>query len=412
MHALNEHLQRENTKDLCYTLQVPENKPWGWKRACNPLWMAKLNFLAHGLILVAPNAVVASVKLKLAIQKLLNEHKCTTSKGHAVADTVDLCDQMIRMLLGQFRSCKDNPETYYRICRKMSAAEKLELDRTLAAMDSNTEQATAVPKGASAENRMVLWQPPQAPAAAAGTGSIFKRILSKQDSETSAPAAAAGTGSIFKRILSKQDSETSVEPSQLPSQPSSSSKPLESMVPLQSSSSSKPFLGMVAGEPCSPSDFSSVAPTPPKKRKSLKGHKEDEKPAAVGRTAKDFLSSSEEDLQTVLTEEVSRSKVPLKKKPAASTKGIQSAKPSPSPKKEVAGCAKKRPASKATAKSSASKPKLKCSFKHRKTASAYSSARALALKQGKSPEEAKKCGQEALAKMSALIDAGVVKENM
>lgn len=242
MQVLHDHLKRENTKDLWHTLQVPDNQQLGWKKACNPLWMAKLNFLVHGLILVAPNGVVASVKLKLAIQKLLADHKCTTSKGHEVNDTVDLCDQMIRVLLGQFRACKDKQEKYYRVCRRMSAAEKSELDKTLAAMDSNIEQEPGSSIGGSAEHRLVVWQPPKA------------------------PAVGTGSDSIIKKILAKQDSDTSAEQSRMLSLPSSSSRPLEGMP----SSGSRPFLGMVAGETWSPSELSSVAPTSAKKQKTMK----------------------------------------------------------------------------------------------------------------------------------------------
>lgn len=99
MTAVKSHLDRHKTKDLQYSLQVPGGKDWGWKKAPIAAWMAKLAPLAHDLVLVAPNGVVGSAKLKLAIQKLLDDHKMTTSDGQDVSDCVTLCDQMMRVLL-------------------------------------------------------------------------------------------------------------------------------------------------------------------------------------------------------------------------------------------------------------------------------------------------------------------------
>ena len=51
----------------------------------------------------------------------------------------------------------------------------------------------------------------------------------------------------------------------------------------------------------------------------------------------------------------------------------------------------------------------KCSFKHRKTSTAYHSAQKLALRQGASKEEAKEAGKKAMQEMAQKIDSGEVK---
>lgn len=53
---------------------------------------------------------------------------------------------------------------------------------------------------------------------------------------------------------------------------------------------------------------------------------------------------------------------------------------------------------------------LKCSFKHRKTSSAYNKAKADAIKAGLSPNSVKERARSALRQMAADIDSGLVKE--
>ena len=51
----------------------------------------------------------------------------------------------------------------------------------------------------------------------------------------------------------------------------------------------------------------------------------------------------------------------------------------------------------------------KCSFKHRKTSSAYHSAKKNALRDGATLEEAKEAGKKAMQEMSHKIESGEVK---
>lgn len=155
MNALDRHLKRSGTKDLLETLEAPDHKPWGWKRALHPAWMIQCSGLACELNKISKNGVISSQKLKLAIQKLLDEHKCTTSKDQAVLDCVDLCDQKIRVMLSQFRKAKDNKDEYFKVCRKLSPREKLKLDEALAALG---QQPAAPEQEIPDEHRMVVFQ--------------------------------------------------------------------------------------------------------------------------------------------------------------------------------------------------------------------------------------------------------------
>lgn len=235
MTVLEGHLSRRKTKDLFASLETPDGKAWGWKRANHAGWMAKSAPLMHGLVQVVPNGVLSSVKLKLAIQKLLDSHKCTTAKGHTIEDCLDLCDQMVRILLQQYRSILDCKDEYYKVCRKLSAEEKNEVDTVLSAMvKPGDEKAQLAPE----ELQMVPWEPPVAKQEASGSSTnIFKRILSKKDSETSAAPSA----------------DLSVAQPLPKSNPSSGSKPVV-------------FGGLLAGDVFSPSQASSAFASPAEKK--------------------------------------------------------------------------------------------------------------------------------------------------
>jgi hypothetical protein len=241
MTVLEDHLTRSKTKDLFASLEIPDGKAWGWKRANHAGWMSKLAALAHGLVQVVPNGVLSSVKLKLAIQKLLDSHKCTTAKGQAVEDCLDLCDQMVRILLQQYRSILDSRDEYYKVCRKLSSDEKLQVDSVLSTMRKpGDDQAQLAPQ----ELQIVPWQPPVAKGADSGSSKdIFKRILSKKDSETSVAPSA--------------DLDVAEPQMQAKSNLSSGSKPLVCG-------------GLLAGDVFSPSQASSAFASPVKKRKRIR----------------------------------------------------------------------------------------------------------------------------------------------
>ena len=411
MNALERHLKRCGSKDLLETLEVPDHKAWGWKRALHPAWMVKCSAMACDLNKISKNGVISSQKLKLAIQKLLDEHKCTTSKDQAVLDCVDLCDQKIRVLLAQFRKAKDNKDEYFKVCRKLSPKEKLKLDEALASLG---QQEVSPEKEAPAEHRMVAFQ------------------NHSQDCNASS-SSMAGLG-IFQRVLSKKDSDTSEV--SLPAPPATS-------VPAQTLAS-KPF--MLVGDPCFASQESSLEATfasdseaafserqskkrdkePPKKEKKSKKRKKhekknvedhekqkkkekQEKTMVKHREAADFLSSGEEAaIGEVLALELPRPRKQqkAKKKPAAASKVLHE-KPDSKKNKGHKGGSKK---DEKEGIAEVEDKKRKSSFKHRKTSSAYHAAKLQAVKAGKSECEAKALGRAAGQKVASEIDAGLLKE--
>ena len=143
------------------------------------------------------------------------------------------------------------------------------------------------------------------------------------------------------------------------------------------------------------------------------------------RKAEDFLSSDEQaNLPELLEQQVSlENKVKKPKKKPASSSGVEKVaekKTSEVAKKTKQKAQKGKVACpKQSAKQSKKKkaPKNneqgepKCTFKHRKTSTAYSAARKAAEKAGETQEQAKEIGRAALRKMSADIDAGLVKEH-
>ena len=154
--ALQCHLNRMHTTDLESSLAVPDRKPWGWKRALNPSWMIALCPLAYDLVKVASNAVLPSKKVKLAIQKLIDQRKVTVKHSkREVVDCIDTCDQMIRIFLSQFRKAKQDKECYLSLARRMTEAEKEKLDEVLAALDLSF-QPEAAPE---AETALVVYNP-------------------------------------------------------------------------------------------------------------------------------------------------------------------------------------------------------------------------------------------------------------
>ena len=75
-----------------------------------------------------------------------------------------------------------------------------------------------------------------------------------------------------------------------------------------------------------------------------------------------------------------------------------------------AACQKKPAAKVKAANPAVPEPKLKCTFKHRKTSSVYAKERKLRLSMGDSPETAKRFARSAMQDTAARIDAGLLKE--
>ena len=125
MKALRADLAHSQDWDLWQKLSHPngQNAFFSWKTAPNPTWMAQCADLMYRFASLAPNGLLLSSKLKVAILKLHYEKKINFSKYHEEV-FADKCDYRIRCLLHQFRSVKQKKEEYYRCMRKASEAEQ------------------------------------------------------------------------------------------------------------------------------------------------------------------------------------------------------------------------------------------------------------------------------------------------
>ena len=114
-----------------------------------------------------------------------------------------------------------------------------------------------------------------------------------------------------------------------------------------------------------------------------------------------LLQDEQEELSMWLLEKVTPPEKKKKKKPSAKKKA--KAKPPAKKNAKTQQKSKEEPEKNAPAA-------LKCSFKHRKTSSAYNKAKADAIKAGLSPNSVKQKARSALRQMAADIDSGLVKE--
>ena len=194
MKALRADLAHSQNWDLWQKLSHPngQNAFFSWKTAPNPTWMAQCADLMCRFASLAPNGLLLSSKLKVAILKLHYEKKINFSKYHEEV-FADKCDYRIRCLLHQFRSVKQKKEEYYRCMRKASEAEQQAIDQVLEIMhlaeeDDNpadlaglfagTEPPAPPPSG-------VLVADPREKKAGSSAGGIFARIEEKKDSDES-----------------------------------------------------------------------------------------------------------------------------------------------------------------------------------------------------------------------------------
>ena len=101
-----------------------------WKTAADPVWLAQVEGLLEPLLEIAPNGVLASAKVKSALQKIASKHKINYTKMRD-CDFLDAADQYVRMGLAQLRGLKKSPELLTRFCRKASGEEQAAAQRLL-----------------------------------------------------------------------------------------------------------------------------------------------------------------------------------------------------------------------------------------------------------------------------------------
>ena len=377
MRVLKEFLGSEPTFDLLELVSCPGHQTFSWKTSPNPSWMSKVSRLVTLFLGVAKNGVLPSQKLKTGILKLCASMRINCSRKHD-HDFSDICDQRIRIVMAQFRTVKRDAQEYQRLMKKATPEEKETIDKCLAILQFEEESCgnhqtslALVPfMGSSTKPGDVSsamgssTEPGDVSAVSQDKGSIFQRILRKQDSSPSKTALPDKAASMYV--------ESAEERRNMKATPATMPRTV------------RQGTMVVAGDE-SISEFGSPVP---KKAAATK---------SKGKALPSHSSLSEDDMEVVkevLAEKIpithKRKKTQTDKKPAASPKVASKKKPAASPKAAA----------------------NKSSFRHRKTSSAYHSAFNKAKHMGMSPNSCKAAGRSAASDVSLKIDTGILTEEM
>ena len=380
MKVLRVWMAHQPRQDLLVAVSCPGACQWSWKTAPNPTWMKQVHDLMKDFFeKVAPNGVLPSAKLKAAITKMCADSKINRSKLHD-QDFADKCDNLIRIVMAQFRTVKKSLEEYQRLMRKATPEEKDAVDSALSVLKLSTEEGAAAVQAA---------EPP-------GEPSTSLALVPYKGLGGHASSSSSDNMDIFKRILTKQDSS----PSKILMAKKTNFNAEEQ------EEASEPFAGMMEkpknvflqGGLCVPADESTAsetasAPSPKMKKPKIVaksgGSSANQKSAAVSKAGLGLTEDDLEIMDQAFSQEVPSSKAQKMKKPAASRKAK----------------------SKASAKKKAKKQgDLKTTFRHRATSSAWASAKRRALAMGHSPKSARQAGRAAAMEVSRKIDSGVLQE--
>ena len=355
-------MQDIQSRDLLEYLKHPRNLNWNWKTAPHPEWMGKCAQLMKLLLGVAPNGILPSAKNKQALKRL-NEDKKANFSRYSEEDWCDQVDQRARVLLAQFRSCKQKQDIYQCCMRKATAEEKAAIDDVLGCLqvdfDRHPSSGSSLDKASSFE------------AAEPGGSNCLAIVPFVASASLATEQDAQG---VFKRILQKQCS-------------SPAKFPMEKTVNVGASKESGAKVGnpFVVPADCSSSCVSEVGSPIRKKRKAAKP--EGPKKGKATKPGGPFALDTEDEMimATALSTEVAK---PVQKKPAAQKKPATNKSTAPPPAKN----------------------KSKSSFRHRATSSAYHKAKNLAKSEGHSPDMCKKIARAKAAEIAAQIDAGLLQE--
>ena len=366
--------KKEGSWDL-YALLFKTSSRKTWKNAPDSTFLAgNVSQLCLGFFKLSNNGVMASKKIRLALEKLQHEtHRLNFSQHHD-GEFFDMVDQQVRIACSMFRDLKTSPCKYATCMRKASTSEKETVDgvlQHLVVTDAVSEVGVTSEKPPKPE-KLKVDKSPEKPAKQV---SIFKRVLQKQASDPSSPA----------KSIKEQAVAASFEPH-----------------------SSNPHAMSSSG-----------VTTPHEKLETSNAN------AACGVTVAhadlgilDLEADEAEELKDWLLQKTTVKMKKKKKGQKASAKGQKPALKKPALKKP----ALKKPAAVQSKKTEKKKQKetlvtpenkkgsCKVSFKKRKCDSGYHSAKLRAKKDGKSLEEACAAGSAAAAKMAAEIDAGLVTD--
>lgn len=381
MQVFQTYVVQCNSFDLLDLLDCPGHCHWSWKTAPNPSWMCKLHRLVVQLLGLAPNGVLPSAKVRLAIAKLSELMKINHGRFNT-ATFADNCDQRLRVVMAQYRFVKQHPHEYQRLMKKTTPEEKACIDRAL--------------------NLLAL--EPSTPSTASTTG-IFGAGSSQLalvpyvggGHKTSSPK------DIFSKILTKQVSSPDEKKANFFHDSLHTEEPRNRSHASATASPAKlkrknAFFFPGAGGFCVPGDETpgsehlNITPVKAKEKEDKKTGKD------IASKAKTTLAStickedlSGDDLELVeealgSTISVSKGKK-MSKKPAG---GKAVAKKEKKQKGKIAGKPKQTKDKKKKGNSNGPK---KTTFRHRATSTAYHSAKNQALQRGQSPESARAAGR-------------------
>ena len=126
MKELQTFVVSSNNFDLMELVAYPGHGAFSWKTSPHAGWMMQMHRLVAKFLQVAPNGVLPSAKLKLAILRLCDYMKVNHTKS-CHADFADKVDVRIRIVLAQYRKIKGSPYEYQRLMKKATPVEKKQL---------------------------------------------------------------------------------------------------------------------------------------------------------------------------------------------------------------------------------------------------------------------------------------------
>lgn len=391
MQAFQGFVVQCNNFDLLELLDCPGHCHWCWKTAPNLAWMCKLHRLVGQLLGVAPNGVLPSAKVRLAITKLSELMKINQGRSNT-ATFADNCDQRLRIVMAQYRFVKQHPHEYQRLMKKAAPEEKTCIDKALNLLA--LEAPTASPAGdsgaASAQLALVPYVDSGGKNASSPKRNIFSKILSKQSSSPDEKKAIFFHGLPTKEPAKGLHAAAAASPAKIERKNASF------------------FYQQGSGGFCVPGDETPssdhVMSTPVKKKKKSKKTEKNiptQKRKGISAACREDLS--EDDLE--LVEQALDSTIPVAKGKKVAKKPAAAKAAAKKPKQKTKSM--KKTTKKVKDNSTGSK---KTTFRHRATSAAYHSAKASALQQGLSPESAKASGRTASRKAGEDIDNGILKD--
>ena len=175
--------KREGTWDL-HALLIKGKEAKTWKNSpCSVFLSGHMAVLCQELFKVCRNGVLASKKIKSALEKLQKEKHRVNHSKLSDPDFWDLLDQQIRIAASHYRDLKLSGSRYAACIRKASVSEKEQIDGvlqflTLKAEEQEVGEESKEVAGSSAEKVSEKAQ---------GAPGIFKKVLTKKLSEASTP---------------------------------------------------------------------------------------------------------------------------------------------------------------------------------------------------------------------------------